>query len=127
MGALMIEEAAVAVSADLGQFLDREWDDTSLSDSLNAPVRVLGRVSGGDTRSPTRCVHVKTVGDLGKDKFFRAAQALTLLGEAGVKVPGRRSACTEVAERELELAAGESVPALGQVHRWSSTQPLDFG
>jgi hypothetical protein len=28
---------------------------------------------------------VKTVADLGRNKFFRAAQALTMLGEAGAK------------------------------------------
>jgi hypothetical protein len=34
----MNKDAAVAMSADLGQFLDREREDKSLSEILNAPV-----------------------------------------------------------------------------------------
>ncbi len=37
----MIKEAVMAVSADLGQFLDRESEDKSLSEILNAPVSAL--------------------------------------------------------------------------------------
>jgi hypothetical protein len=75
----------VAVSADLGQFLDREWEDKSLSEILDAPVSVLQGVSEGDAEALRAAFNVKTVGDLGRYKLFRAAQAVTLLGGAGAK------------------------------------------
>jgi hypothetical protein len=75
----------VAISADLSQFLDREWEDKSLTEILKAPVSALQGVSEGDAEALRSAFNVKTVGDLGKNKFFRAAQALALLGEAGAK------------------------------------------
>ncbi len=75
----------MAISADLGQFLDREWEDKSLTEILKAPVSALQGVSEGDAEALRSAFNVKTVGDLGKNKFFRAAQALALLGEAGAK------------------------------------------
>ena len=75
----------MAVSADLSRFLDREWEDKSLSEVLKAPVSALQGVSEGDADALRSAFNIKTVGDLGKNKFFRAAQALTLLGEVGAK------------------------------------------
>ena len=75
----------MAVSADLAQFLDREWEDKSLTEILKAPVSALQGVSEGDAEALRKAFNVKTVGDLGKNKYFRAAQALSILGEAGAK------------------------------------------
>jgi hypothetical protein len=75
----------MAISADLSQFLDREWEDKSLTEILKAPVSALQGVSEADAEALRSAFNVKTVGDLGKNKFFRAAQALALLGEAGAK------------------------------------------
>lgn len=75
----------MAVSADLAQFLDKEWEDKTLSEVLKAPVSALAGVSDGDAQALQQAFNVRTVGDLGKNKFFRAAQALSLLGEAGAK------------------------------------------
>jgi hypothetical protein len=75
----------MAISADLSQFLDREWEDKSLTEILKAPVSALQGVSEGDAEALRAAFNLKTVGDLGKNKFFRAAQALALLGEAGAK------------------------------------------
>ena len=123
----MMKEVAVAVTADLGQFLDWEWEDKSLSDSLNAPVRVLRGVSGGDAEALRAAFTSRPSETWARTSSSAPLKPLPCLARPESSRPGRRSACTEVAERELELAAGESVPALGQVHRWSSTQPLDFG
>lgn len=75
----------MAVTADLSQFLDRQWEDKSLSEILDAPVSALQGVSEDDAEALRAAFNVKTVRDLGRNKFFRAAQALTLLGEAGAK------------------------------------------
>jgi hypothetical protein len=56
-----------------------------LNEILKAPVSALSGVSEGDAKLLEQAFKVRTVGDLGKNKFFRAAQALTLLGEAGAK------------------------------------------
>lgn len=65
--------------------LDREWEDKSLTEILKAPVSALQGVSEGDAEALRSAFNVKTVGDLGRNRFFRAAQALALLGEAGAK------------------------------------------
>jgi hypothetical protein len=72
----------VAISADLAKLLDKDWEDKSLDEILKAPVSALAGVSDGDAEALQRAFSIKTVGDLGKNKFFRAAQALTILGEA---------------------------------------------
>jgi hypothetical protein len=72
----------VAVSADLAKLLDKEWEDKSLEEILKAPVSALAGVSDGDADALKQAFNVKTVGDLGKNKYFRAAQAMSLLGDA---------------------------------------------
>lgn len=47
-------------------------------------------MTGGACHTPPadllrHAFNIKTVGDLGKNKHFRAAQALSLLGETGAK------------------------------------------
>jgi len=58
----------MAVSADLGQFLDREWEDKTLSEILEAPVSALQGVSEGDADALRQAFNVKTVADLGRNK-----------------------------------------------------------
>ncbi len=72
----------MAVTADLAKVLDKEWEDKSLEEILKAPVSALAGVSDGDADALKQAFNVKTVGDLGKNKYFRAAQALSLLGDA---------------------------------------------
>jgi len=72
----------VAVSADLAKLLDKEWEDKSLEEILKAPVSALAGVSDGDADALKQAFNVKTVADLGKNKYFRAAQAMSLLGDA---------------------------------------------
>ncbi len=75
----------MAISADLGSLLDKHYEDKDLKDILDAPVSALQGVSDGDADLLQKAFNVKTVGDLGSNKFFRAAQALALLGESGAK------------------------------------------
>lgn len=75
----------MAVSADLAQLLDREWEDETLTEVLAAPVSALAGVSAGDAEAPEAAFGVNTVGDLGRNESFRAAQSLALLGEAGAE------------------------------------------
>ena len=75
----------MAVEANLDAFLDKEWESKPLADVLKAPVSALQGVSEGDADLLKQAFNIKTVGDLGKNKFFRAAQLLTQLSEAGAK------------------------------------------
>ena len=75
----------MAVEANLDALLDKEWENKSLAEVLNAPVSALQGVSEGDADALKQAFNVKTVGDLGKNKYFRVAQLLSQLAEAGAK------------------------------------------
>jgi hypothetical protein len=75
----------MAVEANLDAFLDKEWESKSLADVLKAPVSALQGVSEGDADLLKQAFNIKTVGDLGKNKFFRAAALLSQLAETGAK------------------------------------------
>lgn len=75
----------MAVEANLDALLDKAFKDSSLADLLKAPVSALKGVSDGDAELLQKAFNVKTIGDLGKNKFFRAAQLLTQLAEDGAK------------------------------------------
>jgi hypothetical protein len=52
---------------------------------LSAPVSALAGVSETDAELLKKAFNIKTVGDLGKNKYFRAAQLLAELAESGAK------------------------------------------
>jgi hypothetical protein len=73
----------MAVSADLAKILDKAYEDTSLDKLLDAPVSALAGVSEGDAKLLKDAFNIKTIGDLGRNKFFRAATAIVdLAGSA---------------------------------------------
>ena len=73
------------IEANLNSILDKEWESKTLAEILKAPVSALEGVSEGDADLLKQAFNVKTVGDLGKNKYFRAAQLLTQLAEVGAK------------------------------------------
>jgi hypothetical protein len=75
----------MAVEANLDALLDKEFQNKSLADVLAAPVSALKGVSDGDADLLKKAFNVTSVGDLGKNKFFRAAQLLAQLAEDGAK------------------------------------------
>jgi hypothetical protein len=52
---------------------------------LNAPVGALAGVTDADGESPLQAFQGETIGDLGRNKSFRAARALMTLVESGAK------------------------------------------
>jgi hypothetical protein len=66
----------MAVSADLAKVLDKAYEDKSLADLLDAPVAALAGVSEGDAKLLAEAFNIKTVGDLGRNKYFRTAAAI---------------------------------------------------
>jgi hypothetical protein len=73
----------VAVAINLDAFLDKEYENVSLAEVLAAPVSALAGVTEGDAELLKKAFNINTVGDLGKNKYFRAAQLLTELAEDG--------------------------------------------
>ena len=70
----------MAVSANLDNVLDKDYEATSDVDSLaelvNAPVSALAGVSEADAEALQKAFNIKTIGDLAGNKYFRAATAI---------------------------------------------------
>ena len=75
----------MAVEANLNALLDKAYEDKPFSEIVTAPVEALQGVSEGDAKLLKEAFNIKTVQDLGTNKYFRAAQLLTQLSELGVK------------------------------------------
>ena len=69
----------MAVSADLSKYLDKAYEDKSLTEILAAPVTALAGVTDDDAEALRKAFRIKTVGDLGRNKYFTAAQAMLQL------------------------------------------------
>ena len=69
----------MAVSIPLTKLLDKEYEEASLEAIVNAPVSALAGVSEGDAKLLQEAFNIKTVGDMGRNKYFRAALTLTEL------------------------------------------------
>jgi hypothetical protein len=69
----------MAVSADLSKYLDKAYENASLPEILAAPVSALAGVTEQDAEDLKRAFRIKTVGDLGRNKYFLAAQAMLQL------------------------------------------------
>ena len=72
----------MAVTADLAKLLDKAYEEKTLVELVDAPVSALAGVSEGDAKLLAEAFNVKTIGDLGRNKFFRAATALVDLANA---------------------------------------------
>jgi len=71
----------VAVSADLAKLLDKAYEDKSVAELIDAPVAALAGVSEGDAKLLKEAFNIDTIGDLGRSKYFRTAQALVNLAD----------------------------------------------
>ena len=67
------------VSADLSKYLDQKYESSTLDEILAAPVSALAGVTDDDAEALRRAFRIRTVGDLGKNKYFVAAQAMLAL------------------------------------------------
>jgi hypothetical protein len=56
--------------------------DHALNELVDAPVSALSGVNEGDAKLLAEAFNVKTIGDLGRNKLFRAATALVDLASA---------------------------------------------
>lgn len=70
----------MAISVNLSKALDKAYEDKSVAEILDAPVSALAGVSAGDAEHLAAAFGIKTVGDLGRNKYFALAGALVTLG-----------------------------------------------
>ena len=64
------------ITANLDKILDKSYENSSLDDILKAPVSALAGISDGDAELLAKAFGIKTVADLGKNKYFNSAKAL---------------------------------------------------
>ncbi|MCW2613784.1 MAG: hypothetical protein JWN08_778 [Frankiales bacterium] len=69
----------MTVSADLSKYLDKAYESSTLAEILAAPVSALAGVTEEDAEALRKAFRIRTVGDLGKNKYFLAAQAMVQL------------------------------------------------
>ncbi|HEX6682363.1 MAG TPA: hypothetical protein VF062_06185 [Candidatus Limnocylindrales bacterium] len=61
--------------------LSKAYEGKSAKDLADAPVTAIQGVSEGDAEHLLKAFGIKTVRDLGTNKFFRWAQAITNLAD----------------------------------------------
>ena len=61
--------------------VDKAYEDKTVAELADAPVEALQGVSEGDAQKLTNAFNIKTVRDLGTNKYFLWAQAITTLAE----------------------------------------------
>lgn len=65
--------------ADLSTSLDKSYEDQTLDEVLAAPVSALAGVTNSDADHLAAAFNIRTVADLGRNKYFAAAQAMLVL------------------------------------------------
>jgi hypothetical protein len=69
----------MAVSVNLSKALDKAWEDKSLADILDAPVSALAGVTDADAEKLAAAFGIRTVRDLGSNRYFATAGVLVAL------------------------------------------------
>ncbi|WP_433793515.1 hypothetical protein [Actinoplanes sp. CA-252034] len=72
----------MTVTANLDNLLDKKFEDLDLHALPNAPVDALAGVSKADADALAKAFDVKTIGDLGRNPYIRAAVSITSLADA---------------------------------------------
>ena len=65
--------------ANLAKLLDKKYEEMDFAELADAPVEALAGVSGSDAEALKRAFNIKTVGDLGRNKYIVAAVAIAAL------------------------------------------------
>lgn len=66
---------------DIAGKVDKAYESKSISEIADAPVDALQGVSPGDAEHLKAAFNIKTVRDLGTNKFFLWAQAIAKLAD----------------------------------------------
>lgn len=66
---------------DIAGKVDKAYEDKTVAEIADAPVEALQGVSEDDAQKLKDAFNIKTVRDLGTNKYFQWAQAITKLAE----------------------------------------------
>lgn len=69
----------MAVSVELGKALDKAYENASLEEILAAPVSALAGVTEADAEHLKAAFGIRTVRELGSNKYFAVAGVLVAL------------------------------------------------
>jgi hypothetical protein len=69
----------MAVSVNLDKALDKAYEGKALAEILDAPVSALAGVSESDAQHLAAAFNIKTVRDLGQNRYFAVAGVLVAL------------------------------------------------
>jgi hypothetical protein len=72
----------MAGTIDLTAVIDKAWQDKTLAEIAEAPVEALAGVSESGGQLIRQALGIKTIGELGRNKYFKAAAAITTLVDA---------------------------------------------
>jgi hypothetical protein len=72
----------MAISVNLDKILMKEYEAKTPDELVSAPVTALAGVSERDAEHLKAAFNIKTVGDLAKNKQFKAAALIAGLAEA---------------------------------------------
>lgn len=64
---------------NLNKALDKAHEGKPLKELVDAPVDAIEGISKGDAEKLQAAFGIKTIGDLGRNKYFLAAQAIVAL------------------------------------------------
>jgi hypothetical protein len=70
------------ISSDLAKALDKSYEDKSLTEILDASPAALAGVTDADAEKLQAAFNIKTVRQLGTNKYFGLAAALVALEKA---------------------------------------------
>ncbi len=74
---------------DLTRYLDKKHEQKTIEEILELPVDALQGVSSKDAEALHAAFGIRTVRDLGRNKFFRIAQSLMEMAEVNKPPPPR--------------------------------------
>lgn len=69
----------MAVSVNLAAKLDKAYEDKSLKEILDAPIDALAGLTHRHTEALKEALGIKTIRDLGSNKYFATAGVLVAL------------------------------------------------
>jgi hypothetical protein len=73
----------MSVSVNLAKSLDKDYEDKSLKEILDASPAALAGVTDNDAELLQKAFNIKTVRQFGENKYFAVAAALAALEDAG--------------------------------------------
>ena len=71
----------MAVSVNLDKALDKAWEGKSLDEILAAPPSALAGLTEKHDAALADALNIKTIADLGGNKYLKLAAALVMLGD----------------------------------------------